>query len=270
MVLRNGKQEFVRLAHRPAQTYRHPVVTHFFRFSVMLLITACLIAPAGAFFGDSEQRSETRELVVLLHGLGRGKTSMWLLASRLEDAGFAIKRVGYGSLDQTPDEILEEITAQINECCQKFPQSVHFVGHSLGGLMVRAYLQNNRVKKLGRVVLLGTPNKGTAAADHFHDSWLMKLLGPTANALGTNAESFPVSLAPPYYPVGIIAGRMDSKLNDPILPGDDDGLVSIEATKIDNMTDFIVIETGHSMMRYDREVADQTIAFIKYGEFETQ
>jgi hypothetical protein len=133
--------------------------------------------------------------------------------------------------------------------------------------MVRAYLQNNKVDKLGRVVLMGTPNKGAEAADHFSDSWLMNILGPTAKALGTDDKSFPKSLEAPYYPVGIIAGELKSKLNDSIIPGRDDGLVSIEATKIDGMTDFIIIETGHSMMRYDREVADQTIEFIKNGVF---
>jgi hypothetical protein len=133
--------------------------------------------------------------------------------------------------------------------------------------MVRAYLQNNKVDKLGRVVLLGTPNKGTKAADHFSNSWLMEILGPTAKALGTSYDSFPNSLKAPYYPVGIIAGEIKSKLNDPVIPGKDDGIVSVEATKIDTMTDFIIIETSHSMMRYNSEVADQTIEFIKNGLF---
>jgi hypothetical protein len=95
----------------------------------------------------------------------------------------------------------------------------------------------------------------------------MDILGPTAKALGTDANSFPRSLEAPYYPVGIIAGERKSELNDSVIPGKDDGLVSVEATKIDAMTDFIIIETGHSMMRYDREVADQTIEFIKNGVF---
>ena len=99
------------------------------------------------------------------------------------------------------------------------------------------------------------------------NSWLMDILSPTAKALGTNDKSFPKSLKVPYYPVGIIAGEVKSELNDPVIPGMDDGLVSIKATKIDGMTDFIIIETGHSRMRYDSEVADQTIEFIKKGVF---
>jgi len=136
--------------------------------------------------------------------------------------------------------------------------------------MIRAYLQDNKVNKLGRVVLLGTPNKGTEAVDHFSDGWLIDLLGPTARALGTGNESFPNSLQAPYYPVGIIAGERKNKLIDPVIPGRDDGVVSIEATKIDAMTDFVIIETSHIMMRYDREVADQTIEFIKRGAFKVR
>jgi uncharacterized alpha/beta hydrolase family protein len=234
---------------------------------IILLVTLVTFKAANAWFNHSDEVAENKEIIVLLHGLGRSNTSMWLLASRLEDAGYYVQRVGYSSLHQKPDEILQDISLQINQCCQNHTQNVNFVGHSLGGLMVRAYLQNNKVEKLGRVVLLGTPNKGSKAADHFSNSWLMDILGPTAKALGTDDKSFPKSLKPPYYPVGIIAGELKSKLNDTVIPGKDDGLVSVEATKIDGMTDFIIIETGHSMMRYDSEVADQTIEFIKNGVF---
>jgi len=237
--------------------------------TISLAATVAFIV-ANAFFIHNDDEAGNKEIIVLLHGLGRSNTSMWLLGARLEDAGFYVQRVEYSSLHQSPDEILTEISSQINQCCQKHDQSVHFVGHSLGGLMVRAYLQNNKVDKLGRVVLLGTPNKGTEAADHFSNSWLMDILGPTAKALGTDDKSFPNSLKAPYYPVGIVAGEVRSELNDPVIPGKDDGLVSVEATKIDAMTDFIIIETGHSMMRYDREVADQTIEFIKSGVFKQQ
>ena len=235
--------------------------------SLIIFVTFVLNSATYAFFDNNDQRPGNKEVIVLLHGLGRNKASMWLLASRLEEAGYYVQRVGYSSLHQNPDEILKDISSQINQCCQNHTQSVHFVGHSLGGLMVRAYLENNKVDKLGRVVLLGTPNKGAEAADHFSNSWLLDILGPTAKALGTDDNSFPSSLKPPYYPVGIIAGEIDSNIYDSVIPGKDDGTVSVEATKIDGMTDFIIIETGHSRMRYSREVADQTIEFIKNGVF---
>jgi pimeloyl-ACP methyl ester carboxylesterase len=239
-------------------------------FFTTLILVLVFLSAANAFLTHDDEVPGDKEIVVLLHGLGRSNTSMWLLAHRLEDAGYYVQRVEYSSLDQPPDKILKEVSSQIDQCCQKHTQRVHFVGHSLGGLMVRAYLQNNKVDKLGRVVLLGTPNKGTEAVDHFSNSWLIDILGPTAKTLGTDDKSFPNSLKAPYYPVGIIAGEIKSKLNDPVIPGKDDGLVSVEATKIDGMTDFMIVKTGHSMMRYNSEVADQTIEFIKNGTFKKQ
>ena len=236
----------------------------------MLVLVIAALATANKFFNQPDDASDNKEITVLLHGLGRNDTSMWLLALRLKDAGYDVQRIGYSSLLQTPEEILTDVSLKINQCCQKHSHSVHFVGHSLGGLMVRAYLQNNRVDNLGRVVLMGTPNKGTELADYFSNGWLINLLGPTAKALGTDDNSFPKSLDAPYYPVGIIAGEVKGELNDPVIPGKDDGLVSVEATKIDDMTDFILIETSHSWMRYDGEVANQTIQFLKNGAFTEQ
>jgi len=149
----------------------------------------------------------------------------------------------------------------------KKDQTVHFVGHSLGGLMIRAYLEDTKIKNLGRVVLIGTPNKGTTLIDNYQDSWLIDMVGPMAASLGTDKDSFPNSIADPYYPVGIIAGTSKGNDNEDILPGEDDGIVPLESTKIDGMTDFIKIESGHSMMRYNREVADQTIEFLQNGKF---
>jgi pimeloyl-ACP methyl ester carboxylesterase len=234
-------------------------------FSIFMLIT--FFTSAHAFQADNDDPTGDKEIIVLLHGLGRSATSMWLLASRLEDAGYFVKRLDYNSIQQSTDEALQDIIVQISQCCQKHHKPVHFVGHSLGGLMVRAYLQDHKVDNLGRVVLLGTPNQGAEAADYFKESWIMRLLGPTAKTLGTDANSFPKSLIVPYYPVGIIAGQRGRSLNDHVIPGKDDGVVAVEATKIDLMTDFIVIKVGHSMMRYDKEVAEQTIEFIKNGKF---
>ena len=232
----------------------------------LVCVAATLVSYVPEAVAATDSPSE--ETVILLHGLGRSSTSMWLLALRLKRAGFEVELVGYDSINQNPEEILDEISQQIRQCCAKIDGQIHFVGHSLGGLMVRAYLQNNDVPNLGRVVLLGTPNKGTVAADYFRDTWLLKRLGPTAERLGTDENSFPRTLEDPYYPVGIIAGEFESDLIDTVIPGKDDGLVPVDATKLESMTDFIVLQTSHAMMRYDEEVARQTIEFLKNGRFD--
>jgi pimeloyl-ACP methyl ester carboxylesterase len=232
-------------------------------FVLLIFLSACI----GANTTVPDSSSAEKEVVFLLHGLGRSKFAMWVLASRLEDAGFLANNIGYSSINQSPDEILADVSEQINESLPKNNQTVHFVGHSLGGLMIRAYLENTKIKTLGRVVLIGTPNKGTTLVDNYQDSWWMQMAGPTALALSTDKKSFPNSIGEPYYPVGIIAGISEDKNNEDVLPGKDDGLVPLESTKINGMTDMIVLESNHWMLRYDREVAAQMIAFLKYARF---
>jgi hypothetical protein len=114
--------------------------------------------------------------------------------------------------------------------------------------------------------LIATPNAGTPLVDAYRDSWWMDLAGPTAKSLGTDPDSFPNSLPAPDYPVGVIAGVREAAFLD-LIPGDDDGLVPVESTKVAGMADFVVVESNHVYLRYSREVARQTIAFLRTGEF---
>jgi len=192
---------------------------------------------------------------------------MWLLSSRLQDAGYSVERIGYTSLNKDPDQIIDNITNQINSSINNHSAKIHFVGHSLGGLLIRAYLDSVKVTNLGHVVLIGTPNNGTAFVDKYRDRWWLKMFGGTTLSLGTSDGDFPKKIADPYYPVGIIAGKSESIDNDKIIPGDDDGIVTVESTKLAGMTDFIVIETSHMMLRYNEDVAIQTIEFLINGKF---
>ena len=231
-------------------------------------LLAWLLAAPQALSNPSSDEPETHKpLVVVLHGLGRTRISMWLFASRLEEAGFRVHRIGYRSLDRSPDEIIDTVSRRINECCANHAGGVHFVGHSLGGLLIRAYLQNNRVEALGRVVLIGTPNQGSELVDRFRDNGLLSLLGPTTAALGTDSASLPGRLPAPYYPVGVIAAVNPGEWNDHWLPGPDDGLISVDSTRLDGMSDFIEIESGHSRMRYNKDVARQAVEFLRTGRF---
>ena len=237
---------------------------------IRCLICAILIPwsnpafPAGEL---TESALPENEIVVLLHGLGRSNTAMWRLAGRLEDDGYDVYQVGYSSIKTTPDEMIETITEQINACCISTPRTVHFVGHSLGGLLIRAYLSSHRPPELGNTVLLGTPNNGSSVADQVADHALVEYLLPVAIELGTDPDSFPNRLPPPDYPVGIIAGVVDSELREYFLPEPNDGIVPVESTRLEGMTDFIEIPSGHSMMRYDADVAKQTSYFLKHQRF---
>jgi hypothetical protein len=235
-------------------------------FVIGLLLTGCSLQPA-------QGRADTggtgaKEHVVLIHGLARGSLSMWLLAHRLERAGYGVTTLDYHSVGETPAAVLAEAFGQIDACCAGGDRTVHFVGHSLGGLVIRAYLASHKVEGLGRVVLIGTPNAGTPLVDHHRDTWWMGIAGATAASLGTGPDSLPRSLPPPTYPVGVIAGATRNGFFSDLIRGEDDGLVPVESTKLPVMTDFVVVDSGHSMMRYDANVARQAIAFLKKGRFD--
>ena len=236
-----------------------------FRQIIFFIILFTFVSAQNS--SSTENAVNNKDFVYVLHGLAQGRWSMKLLALRLDKAGFNVKRIGYKSINRSPKDILQDITDQINASLPDTSYTVHFVGHSLGGLMIRAYLDSNHIKNLGRVVLIGTPNQGTPVVDKYHDSWWMKLLGPMPRALGTDENSFPNSIDSPYYPVGIIAGTMKIEINEKMIPGKDDGIVPLESTKLEQMTDIIIIKTNHLFLPKSKPVAEQTIAFLRNGHF---
>lgn len=211
---------------------------------------------------------EPTEQVVLLHGLGRSGSAMYLLGKRINEAGYQTHIIEYDSLKKSPDLIIKAVGQEIDERCRDNGLTVHFVGHSLGGLIIRAYLDQKPINHLGRVVLLGTPNQGSELVDKFGEEWLLRITGPTVRELGTDEDSFPNRIGAPYYPIGIIAGTSSSNpLTSRSLPGPDDGLVSVESTKLEGMTDFIEVDTSHSRLRYNETAAREVVYFLKHGRF---
>jgi len=201
-------------------------------------------APAGA------------EHVVLLHGLGRTKAAMWYLERCLEEAGYTVHNIGYPSLDSDIEELAAHVGKQIAAANLSHAPRVHFVTHSLGGIVARAYLAENPLRNLGRVVLLAPPNGGSPIIDSLREAGVSIVpLGPAGRALGAGANDAPAQLPIPEYPVGIIAGSADL-------------LVPVERARLEGMDDFLVVDVGHAWMRNDSNVADQAIHFLRTGKFE--
>ena len=238
---------------------------------LLLAIVASL--PAGdAAAQRTPEALPGPERVVLLHGLLREPRAMRPIASRLVDEGYRVHNLGYPSTDESPDEIVSRLDAAIQACCLAAASPLHFVTHSLGGVVARAYLAEHAPPQLGRVVMLAPPNQGSPLVDRFgSDWWFRHLLGPTAADLGSDPRSLPNRLPPPTYPLGIIAGRHAlASMTMGRLLGENDGVVSVDDTRVEGMTDFLIVRTGHVQIRRNDLVADETVHFLRHGRFQTE
>jgi pimeloyl-ACP methyl ester carboxylesterase len=210
-----------------------------------------------------------RESVVLLHGLGRGEWAMRPLARRLEAAGYDAHVVVYPSTSMDMDGLVRHLAAAVERCCTAAPR-VHFVTHSMGGILVRAYLAPGAPPNLGRVVMLSPPNGGSEIVDRVGDWRVFRwLFGPVAPQLGTRPDSLPNRLGPASYEVGVITGdRIISPAGWLFIPGPSDGTVSIEsAGRLDGLRDFIVMPHTHTFIMWRAPVAEEVEHFLRTGAF---
>lgn len=208
------------------------------------------------------------ELVILLHGMMRTKRSMSSIEKALRTDGYNVLNITYPSQRLSIEKIVDYIRKEIQHNLKEVSK-IHFVGYSLGGLVIRAYLQKYKPKNLGRVVMLGTPNKGSESAEKFKHLWLYKkLIGPAGQQLGTDQDKFKHIFGKVYYPLGIIAGNVAiDPINYMIIPKPNDGKVSVESTKLNGMSDHVVIKTSHTFMARNKKVLKQILHFIKIGKF---
>lgn len=245
------------------------------RWRTRILILVALpgvILFAAWFSGLWEPRISTEaDQVVLLHGLGRTERAMWYLENRLEETGYRVISIGYPSRSDAPEELVSQIRERI-EAEVDPNRTVHFITHSLGGLLARAYLTDHPLPHLGRVVMLGPPNHGSEIIDQIGGHWLVQeLIGPTGRLLGTGPDGLPRKLGPPDYEVGIIAGNSSlNPIGSNLIPGEDDGSVAVESAKLEGMKDFLVVPVSHTFLAYDSDVADQAIHFLQQGRFKVE
>ena len=161
-------------------------------------------ALAWALFGAAPAAAS--ECVITLHGLLRGEGSMQPMADFLMQSGYQVVNLGYPSRDAPIAELAATVIPAALERCEG-AERVHFVTHSLGGILVRHYLTDHNVPNLGRTVMLGPPNGGSEIVDKLGDLAVFEWLnGPAGQQLGTGPDSVPNQLGPVNYEVGVIAG----------------------------------------------------------------
>jgi pimeloyl-ACP methyl ester carboxylesterase len=231
----------------------------------LLLIVAMAVFPLLA------SSAENREFVILLHGLCRTSRSMLPMQQALAQAGYKVLNVDYPSRSAAIETLGETAVAKaVGDCERAGAVKIDFITHSLGGILVRNYLARHAVAALGRVVMLAPPNQGSEIVDKLGAFWLFKKInGPAGNELGTGPDSTPNKLGRANFCVGVIAGnRSINWINSLLIPGADDGKVSVARTKLDGMADHIVIPATHPFIMRNKTAIAQTLSFLKAGKFE--
>ena len=214
-------------------------------------------------------RAESRETVILLHGLGRTRWSFWRVERSLRHDGYHVINRSYPSRMHSIEDLTRDWLAPLI-AAQGPTTRVHFVTHSMGGILLRCYLRDHLRPNPGRVVMLAPPNAGSELADRLKPTWLYRTVnGPAGQQLGV--AGLPGSLGP--WPagageLGIIAGdRTLNPLFSSWLPGPDDGKVTVARARLDGMKDFVTVHASHTWLAWRAPVIARIRAFLRTGRF---
>lgn len=235
------------------------------------LVTLLVMTTSSSAAATSSPRAP-RECVVLLHGVAMSGWVMQPIARALERDGYRVINLSYPSRRMPLEQLAGDFLPNELERRGAFAAPrLHFVTHSMGGIVLRLYLRDGRPANLGRVVMLGPPNHGSPAADRAAQrAWMRGIMGVNLPRLGTGADGIVRTLGPANFEVGIIAG---SSLLNPMfkgdMPGVHDGVVTVESAQLEGMRDFRVVPHSHTVMLWRRTVIDDVCAFLRDGKFKS-
>ncbi len=211
----------------------------------------------------------SNEQVVLLHGIARSASHMDSLEIYLEDKGYTVFNLDYPSTQHDLETLTSIVAGDIRKRISPH-KPVHFIGYSMGGIVTRAILNKYRPDNLGRVVQLASPNGGSEIADFLKTNWLYEnIYGPAGQQLVTEGAGIEELLGQVDYELGVVAGNFSiDPVSSSIIPGEDDGKVSVESTKVRGMRDHIVVPASHTFFPQNSQVMAQALYFLRHGAFD--
>lgn len=226
--------------------------------TVGLCLLACLASCTN------EETASERETVVLLHGMGRTRASMWFLEKRLKKAGYETLNFPYAPTFES----LDGISKRLHEYLRANVRTTHYhlVGHSLGNVIVRNGFKQEYRPGLGRIVMLAPPNQPADLAKVFKDVDIYRwLTGDSGQKL--SSDDFYKTLPTPTVEFGVIAGDRGQPItfNEP-----NDGIITVESTKLAGMKDWIALHRTHAFIMNSKDTAEYCVRFLRSGSFKAQ
>ena len=202
-------------------------------------------------------------VVILVHGLWMNGLDMSLLRHRIHKAGYATRQFSYPSVRRSPAENAQCLDAFARESSQPV---VHFIAHSLGGLVLRHLFHNHPDQKPGRIVTLGTPHQSSSAVRQLSRLRVFRRL------LGKSIETGLTGGAPLWsgsHELGSIAGTLGLGLGllIPGIPFPSDGSIAVSETRLDGMRGHVCVSASHTGLLFSRQAALQSLHFLRHGVF---
>jgi pimeloyl-ACP methyl ester carboxylesterase len=209
--------------------------------------------------------------LVLLHGLGRTKWSLWPVAREARRRGRTVHNLGYPSRRAPIETLADDVGRHLQTIVASSGEPVDVVTHSMGGIVLRAAVASGIVsaESLHRVVMLAPPNHGSELADRLRDFAFYRFaLGPAGQQIGTGEHSVPLRLPPAPFDVGVIAGRRSNNaLFARVLGAESDGKVTVESARLEGMRDLVVVDRAHTFIMWAPDVLEHIFAFLATGRF---
>ena len=215
---------------------------------------------------------ETRQLepmsgtaVIALHGILRSSKSWTEMQRVLEPDGYTFINFDYPSTQRS----ISDFADQLHELIVSLDgiEQIHLIGHSMGGLVVRRWSQQYSDPRMKRLVMIGTPNSGAEIASMLQKNLLFQLiLGPSGQQLVADPEEFISTLPLPTMEFAVIAGARGTPDGfNPLIPGDDDGVVTVQSARLPGAVDYLAVRGLHSFLPWNPEVMEATRTYLKTG-----